>query len=883
MFRIKCFLFIFITFRRLAWNRKHINIKRTSKGWLQSIYGDRKLVTKSLINRENNSIIHHDHDNYNHNNVLMPLFRLGSGDRLHRPVTGAHTNIGNDNIIGSTNNRNNVSCSNNDRWHTSLNLPITTRISSHRNNPEVIRSNQTNSLPPPRLHDIVINTNDPSPRRPASETERILGTSFDFSNIPSNIQATIAEVGYKLSDVLLISDEDIRENRGNDAYQYILFQQYIIYFLTILTIFCMLVILPINLKFGTSSLEDFVSTTIMNFKDEDQSLYWVHVSGAPILSLIGIYLMNRFTRRIQLDDEQIIRRTLLIRRVPKSKCNRDILEGYFKRAIPDCTIDGIQSLHNVRSLLPIANELTNLVNARCYCVEYLELKGRRLQIRPSRFGEFGCMCGCCKCCRRVDGIKYYSEKEEEMQTLIERELSRSIENPTGGFFITFRTEKMAQKAFIYLKQKQERAFSFCPFPELFAQISTWIKRLFNLPLVDELQVSRWIVSYAPYPDDINWCDITVDFRSQWIRSIILNLLLLIIFVFFSTPTVILQNAEKLKSIDFAWFKRFLPAEQKLPDLISPLILIIAASALPAIVTLACQYIAYVNLSGKNHAIMWKVYLFLILMVIIWPPLGTTSIGATMIYDSTIGTARKINWECLFPANVNVGAFFVNYTIQSAFIGNIMELLRFPELLVYLYYRVTARSKAEVDTASRYVVWDFGIGIRYPRFLLIFAMVVTYSLSCPLISVAGLVYMIIKHFIDRYNIYYVYNPSKINSKIHSTAIIFVHIAFLMMQAQLFILISVRTGYSRVCGVSMFIFIVSLLIFSGHFFFYMFRNINHLTYRATRKQPETNRNYCACSYLPPILYALKSAEAQDCVCLISNQNQDEGQQQQQQQQE
>lgn len=726
------FLLIFITFRRLAWNRNHVHIRRTSKGWLQSIYGDRKLVTKHLIKR-------------------------------------------------------------------------------------------------------------------------------DFSNIPSNIQATIAEVGYKLSDVLLITDKDIRENRGNDAYQYLLFQKYIIYFLTILTAFCMLVILPINMfcgeSFDSPPLDNFVSTTIINLKNE--SLYWVHVVGASVMSLIGIYMMNRFTSTIQLDDEKITRRTLLIRRVPKSKCDKELLANYFRTSISNCVIEGIQLIYNVRRLVPMTNELTNLVNARCYCLEYLELKGKRLQIRPACFGEFGCLCSCCKYCRKVDGIKYYSKKEEEVQALIESEWKESVLHPTGGFFITFRTEKMAQEAFIHLKHKQERAFSFCPFSETFAQVLTGMRKLLKLPVTDELQVSRWIISYAPYPDDINWCDITVDFKSQWIRSILLNLLLLIIFVFFSTPTVILQNAEGLKSIDFAWFKRFLPAGQKVPDLISPLILIIAASALPAIVTLACQYIAYVNMSGKNHAIMWKVYLFLILMVIIWPPLGMTSVSAiifSIIEERNLNPAQGIHWECLFPVSVNVGAFFVNYTIQSAFIGNIMELMRIPELLVYLYYRITSRSKAEVDTASRYVVWDFGIGIRYPRFLLIFAMVVTYSLSCPLISAAGLVYMVIKHFIDRYNIYYVYNPSKINSKIHSTAIIFVHIAFLMMQFQLLILTSVKAGYTPVNAASLFVLIVSLLIFSGHFFFYLFRNINHLTYRATRKQAETSREYCACSYLPPVLYDL-----------------------------
>lgn len=685
------------------------------------------------------------------------------------------------------------------------------------------------------------------------QAEGSLGASFDFANIPTNIQTTFTEVGYKLSDVLLISNKDILTSRGNDALQYLLFQQYILYFMAIISIFCMLVVLPVNLQgneFDTS--QGFARTTIINLPAHSQ-LYWVHVVGASIISLIGIFMMHRFSKVIKLDEEQITRRTLLIRRIPKEKRDKELIATYFQEAIPNCVIEGIQSVYDVRSLVPLTNELTNLVNARCYCIEYLELKGERLQLRPTAFGEFGCSCCCCcERCKKVDGLQFYTKKEEELQQLIKTEMNKAVSHPTGGFFITFQTERMAQEAFVHLRQQQEKAFSFCPFSSTFTQITTWCQKCLKTHHDDELEVSRWMVSYAPYPDDINWCDISVNLRMQWFRSIVVSLLLLLLFVFMSTPLVILNASDTLKlSNIIGWLQYFLPSEigSKVPELIGPLILVIAASALPAIVTLACQYISYINTSAKNHAIMWKVYLFLLLMVIIWPSLGLTSLKAFLL---TMLSKSDFPWNCLFP--VKIGSFFVNYTIQAAFLGNIMELMRIPELLIYFYYTVTARSRAEVDTASRYVVWDFSIGIRYPRFLLIFAMVVTYSVSCPLITVAGLVYMVIKHLIDRYNIYYVYNPSKINNKIHSTAIMFVHIAFLMMQAQIFTITLVRTGYSRVFGLALFVFLLSLLVFSGHFFFYMFRNINHLTYRATRKLTKARREYCACAYLPPVLYNL-----------------------------
>lgn len=53
-------------------------------------------------------------------------------------------------------------------------------------------------------------------------------------------------------------------------------------------------------------------------------------------------------------------------------------------------------------------------------------------------------------------------------------------------------------------------------------------------------------------------------------------------------------------------------------------------------------------------------------------------------------------------------------------------------------------------------------------------------------------MTIKHFVDRYNIYYVYNPSKISASIHSTAITFFQIAIVMMLVQMATFIALKTG-------------------------------------------------------------------------------------------
>ena len=43
--------------------------------------------------------------------------------------------------------------------------------------------------------------------------------------------------------------------------------------------------------------------------------------------------------------------------------------------------------------------------------------------------------------------------------------------------------------------------------------------------------------------------------------------------------------------------------------------------------------------------------------------------------------HKFRWHCLFP--VDNGAFFVIYALQAAILGNVAEILRIPELVLYL--------------------------------------------------------------------------------------------------------------------------------------------------------------------------------------------------------
>ena len=59
-------------------------------------------------------------------------------------------------------------------------------------------------------------------------------------------------------------------------------------------------------------------------------------------------------------------------------------------------------------------------------------------------------------------------------------------------------------------------------------------------------------------------------------------------------------------------------------------------------------------------------------------------------------------------------------------------------------------------------------------------------------IVGLMYLIMKHLVDRYNIYFAYGPSKIDKDIHATAVNFVIVAVIFMQVAIVFFIVLRTS-------------------------------------------------------------------------------------------
>ena len=381
-----------------------------------------------------------------------------------------------------------------------------------------------------------------------------------------------------------------------------------------------------------------------------------------------------------------------------------------------------------------------------------------------------CRCLCLPCVGRVPCLDYFVEEEARLRRLIQQEEELASQQTLAMAFVTFMNINHAR---LFLRDHK-------------SSVLNWKRRCQQSSLA--MEPRRWRVWFAPPPGDIIWENMS---NRHWtlVKKILANLFIFLVAFFLSTPQFIVNQLEPilnaLKNLtehhdDTSTVSppiiehiRYLP--MWLTDFLPTLMLWTFTALLPVVIAWADLLVGHWTRSGQNHAIMKKTFWYLLFMVVILPTFGFTSFQT---YIDFLLRNGELNWDCIFLPDS--GAFFVNYVITAAMLGTGLELIRFPELFWYLVQICVSRSKADTPAIRKAVKYEFRFGEQYARMMLIFAMVVMFSMSCPLITPFGLLYFVLKHLVDRHNLAFVYARSKINKKVHALAINFVIMSVALLQ-------------------------------------------------------------------------------------------------------
>uniref|UniRef100_A0A665T1Q6 Transmembrane protein 63B n=1 Tax=Echeneis naucrates TaxID=173247 RepID=A0A665T1Q6_ECHNA len=628
--------------------------------------------------------------------------------------------------------------------------------------------------------------------------------------------ALVTDADSRVSSSSSSRDEEIREKCGEDAVHYLSFQRHIIGLLVVIGVLSVGIVLPVNFsgdllgKNSTTLAQLLISIPVHVLCSFRTNLLWLHTSFAFMYLLLTVYSMRRHTSKMHYKEDDLVKRTLFINGISKYAEETQIKQ-HFEQAYENCTVLEARICYNVAKLMALNAERKKTERSKKFFTDLMAKEHVPTMINPKPCGHL-CCCAITGC-EEEEAVSYYTKREAKLKEEYRKEKEKVHTKPLGMAFVTFQNEAMTA---IILKDFNACQVQGCrcrqePRSSQFSEV---------------LHVYNWSVSYAPDPQNVRWEHLSLGGISWWIRCLIINCILFILLFFLTTPAIIISTMDK--------FNVTKPVEYLNNPIVTqffPTLLLWAFSALlPTIVYYSAFFEAHWTRSGENRTTMHKCYTFLIFMVLLLPSLGLSSLDVFFrwLFDRKFLADAKVRFECVFlPDN---GAFFVNYVITSAFIGNAMDLLRIPGLLMYMIRLCLARSAADRRNVKRHQAYEFQFGAAYAWMMNVFTVVMAYSITCPIIVPFGLMYMLLKHLVDRYNMYYAYLPSKLDKKIHSGAVTQVVAAPILCLFWLLFFSTVRTGFETPTSrFTLVVLIVTIVVCLSHVCFGHFKYLSAHNYK------------------------------------------------------
>uniref|UniRef100_A0A8C5PR75 Transmembrane protein 63A n=1 Tax=Leptobrachium leishanense TaxID=445787 RepID=A0A8C5PR75_9ANUR len=619
-----------------------------------------------------------------------------------------------------------------------------------------------------------------------------------------------------MMSVFQMNDEDIYDRCGEDASHYLSFQRHLICLLVIGCLLSIVVILPVNLSGDLLDKDplSFGRTTIANLQ-YNSNLLWLHTVVAVVYLILVVVFMRHHTSAIKYKDQNTVKQTLFITGLPRNVL-KETIKSHFSEAYPTCKVLEVYLCYNVAELIRLSTERKKAEKSLAFYNKHLQRMGERVLINPKPCGQ---LC-CCETrgCEREDAIEYYTKVKDTLVEKYNKELAGVRDASLGLAFVTFSDVSMATfilKDYNAIKCQSCKCMSE-PQPSSFSK---------------PLGAAKWRVTYATYPENISWGNISKQGWKWWANVIAINVFLFIILFFLTTPSIIISTMDKFNVTKPIYYLNNPVISQFFPTLL----LWSFSALLPTIVYYSTLLENHWTKSSENRIMMHKIYIFLLFMVLILPSLGLTSLDFFFrwIFDKSQGPSGAVRLECVFLPDQ--GAFFVNYVIASAFIGNAMELIRLPGLLLYIIRMLLAKSAGERRNIKQHQAYEYEFGAMYARMLCVFTVIMAYSITCPIIVPFGLVYLMLKHLVDRYNLYYAYLPTKLDRHIHFSAVKQTLAAPILCLLWLFFFSFLRMGFKAPSTLFSLIFLViTVFICMLYSCFGCFKHLSPLNYKVEESQ-------------------------------------------------
>ncbi|KAG7665227.1 uncharacterized protein J8A68_001283 [[Candida] subhashii] len=553
--------------------------------------------------------------------------------------------------------------------------------------------------------------------------------------------------------VYSISDEEILSCSGLDAYVFLSFFKMGIKIFLALAIMAIGILSPIRYYFTGSYDKDNISMlSIHNSKEskppefsEDFPKYlWVYPIFTYVFSIVVFYYLYNFTNSVLrtrqkylASQNSITDRTIRLDGIPKKLLQRHRL----KKFIEDLGIGKVMDVKLIYNWEPL-EILFDKRKALLDKLEYLYASQYELDIdiynhekppavNPLRSRPIDIP-------RAEKLIKQYSQElmdlDEEIRT-IQNKFDSNLSTIDVKLYKDF---KQVTSAFITMDSVAS------------AQMAA--------QTVLDPRVYKLIVSLAPAPKDIIWENFKLTYYKKLLKSYLITLVIILSYGFIIFLVVPLTSLLDLKTISKFWpaAGEFIGQSKWLTTFVTgilpPLLFTILNLSFPYFYRWLSQYQGYSSNSDIELSTLSKNFFFIFFNLF----LIYVAAGTFWDYMSYISDTTKIAYQ-LATSLKRMALFYVDLILLQGLTMFPVKLLQISDFLILnilgkLFKSLFLRTPRNYRTYY-YTPQIFDFGIHLPQHILIFMIILIYSVVSTKIVTCGLVYFIMGLLVYKYQLVY----------------------------------------------------------------------------------------------------------------------------------
>lgn len=537
------------------------------------------------------------------------------------------------------------------------------------------------------------------------------------------------------------SEADVIKISGVDSAVYFVFLTTVLGILVISSFFLLPVLLPVAAT--DNSLRAVNSTSAGTFNDLDRlsighvgekKRLWAFLIATYLITFIALFLLWKAYKHVshlraaallspEVKAEQFAVLVRDIPDLPEGQTRKEQVDSYFRTIYPETFY---------RSMVVTDNKKVNKIHEK---LEAYKKKLARAEVifqkskdtsnpegaRPMNRTGFLGLVG-----KKVDSIDFYNEKISELIQKLEAEQKVTLREKQLPAAIVFFTSRVAAASAAQ---------------SLHAQM-----------------LDTWTVMAAPEPCQLIWTNLPKKIYGRQIRQLIIYIIVFLTIFFYMIPIGIISAFTNLKNL-----MKVLPFTKPivkqaavrtvLEAYLPQLALIIFLALLPKLLLFLSKAEGIPSESHVTRAASGKYFYFTVLNVFIGVTLGSS------LFDTLKKLEHNPNSvdELLATSLPKSATFFLTFVALKFFVGYGLELSRLVPLIIFhLKRKYLCKTEAEVKEA--WAPGDLGYATRFPADMLIFTIVLCYSVIAPIIVPFGVFYFGLGWLLLRNQALKVYVPS-----------------------------------------------------------------------------------------------------------------------------